>query len=158
MKRRLIWLAALVATVLLAVIVYDSTGFTWVGHTDLRIQFVVVDARTGQGIKGARIQVKQREGGFCADRTAQEFELLTDESGMTSRICEGCMSFGTQSGLKFTDTYSAHTPRWQARITAKGYRESEEIDIEGNPVYRRHIRRVGTGAAEMVVRVALSPN
>jgi hypothetical protein len=158
MKPRLVWLTALVATVLLTVIVYDSSGFSWVGHTDLRIQFVVVDAHTGQGIKGARIQVKQREGGFCADRTAQEFALLTDESGTTSRICEACMSFGTQSGLKFTDTYSAHPPRWQARIVADGYRESEEIDIEQNPVYRRQIKRVRPEAAEMVVRVALSPN
>jgi hypothetical protein len=158
MKRWWIWPATLAAFALLAVVVYDGFGFSWVGRTDLRIEFVVVDARTGQGIERAKICVKQGEGGFCSDRTAKEFELLTDQSGTASRMCEGCMSFGTQSGLKFTDTYSAHPPRWRARIAAEGYRESDNIDVEEDPVYIRQIKRVGPGAAEMVVRVALSPN
>lgn len=60
MNRLWTWPATLGAIALLAVVAYDRSAlFSWVGNTDLRIEFAVVDATTGLGIERAKILVKQ---------------------------------------------------------------------------------------------------
>ena len=153
MKRFGLWLVPL-AVIAGGVFLYDSFGIAWVGHTDLEIEFLVVDAHTGQTLEAAAIDVMQDEGGFCEDRSEQRFELFTDRNGQARRVCRSCMCFGTQSGLKFKDTYRVHLPYWHFRVSANGYESSEQQDLS-IPRYIKQAKQVDPGIARLVVPVAL---
>ncbi|MGQ0634505.1 MAG: hypothetical protein ACT4QC_07840 [Planctomycetaceae bacterium] len=145
-----IWPATFTALGILAVSLYDGVMTRWVGNADLHVQFVVADALSGKRLERSVIHVKQIPEGFCEGRTAREFELQTE-------ICKCCMSFGTQSGLKFTDTYFVRLPHWDVRVSAEGYHESEPLYLPESD-YVVQARRAGPGGAEVVIHVALSPN
>jgi hypothetical protein len=154
MKRFWLCLSSL-AVIAVAVFIYDSSRVVWVGHTDLEVEFHVVDADTGEPVEGAAIAVRQDAGGFCEDTSAREFELLTDGDGEAQRVSHSCMCFGTQSRLKFTDTYFVHLPWWHFRVSAGGHKTSTTQDLDV-PAYIRKAKRAAPGIARLVVQVELA--
>src|SRR5262249_48273690 len=147
MKRFWLCLAPFVV-IAVAILIYDSFRIAWVGHTDLEIEFRIMSADTGESIEGAAIAVKQDAGGFCEDTSAREFELHTDQDGKAQRVAKSCMCFGTQSRLKFTDTYAVHLPSWRFRVSADGYRPSATQDLDV-PEYIRKTKRAAPGTARL---------
>jgi hypothetical protein len=122
----------------------------WVGHTDLEIECIVTDALTGDPIKGALIHVRS-EGGLCAEREEQQFELKTDANGSVKRLIKDCMCFGTRG--RNIDTYFVHLPWWFYQVRANSYHPSEwtELNIPQNV---RQVQR-GKPAATLVVPIQL---
>jgi hypothetical protein len=108
----------------------------------------------GQTLEAAAIDVMQDAGGFCEDRSELRFELVTDLNGRVRRLCRSCMCFGTQSGLKFKDTYAVHLPKWHFRVSADGYESTEQQYLD-TPDYIRQAKRVAPGIARLAVHVAL---
>lgn len=154
MRKRWRWTVLLVAAIPLAVLAYDrAVKSSWVGYADLEIEFLVVDAASGQPVKGAEVAI-QSEGGFYAERDEAPFTLRTDAVGSARRVCHDSMCFGTQSGMRVTDTYAVHLPWWSYRVSAPGYQPTSPdfLDV-GERV--RQVQRVGPRAARLVVRVLL---
>lgn len=140
----------------LLIIAYDRIAMVWwVGSTDLQVDFEVVEEGTGEPIEGATIRIEQSEGGFCEDRSAAEFELVTDAAGRASRSCRRCMCFGTESGLRFTDTFSSHLPKWRVAISAPGHSDSIS-KLGDSPEHSKSIRRIEKGLAAVTIRGALT--
>jgi hypothetical protein len=125
----------------------------WVGSTDLEVAFAVTDAATSSPIPGARIEV-QSEGGFYEERDKQEFVLVAGADGVARKECRQSMCFGTQSGLRFTNTFVVHLPWWRYRVVAGGYHPTEWADLDVLEL-RRLVRRAGPGKAELVVPATL---
>ena len=125
----------------------------WVGSADLTIEFLVTDADTGEPIKDAEILIRS-EGGFYEEREPQELRLQTDLSGVARYVCRRSMSFGTQSGLRFTNTYCVHLPFWFVGITSPGYTSVEPFELDSLP-FSRAVKEVGPQQARLVVPVSL---
>jgi hypothetical protein len=125
----------------------------WVGSTNLEVEFAVADAGSGDPIPGARVDI-QSEGGFQEERDKQGFALVADPGGVARKECRNSMCFGTQSGLRFTDTYVVHLPWWRFRVTAPGYEPSEWVFLDA-PEYVRQAQRAGPRRAKLVAAVSL---
>jgi hypothetical protein len=153
-RKRWRWIVLLMAAAPLAALAYDRTvKLSWVGHADLEIEFMVVDAASGQSIEGAEVAV-QSEDGFYAERDEASFTLRTDAVGAAHRVCHDSMCFGTQSGLRVTDTYAVHLPWWTFRVSALGYQPTDPdfLDLRERV---RQVQRVSPRAAKLAVRVPL---
>jgi hypothetical protein len=153
-RNRWRWMVLLMAVPPLTVLAYDrAVKSSWVGHADLEVEFVVVDAASDQPIEGAELAI-QSDGGFYAERDEAPFTLRTDAGGAARRVCHDSMCFGTQSGLRVTDTYAVHLPWWTFRVSAPGYQptDPELLDVRERV---RQVQRVGPRAAKLVVRVPL---
>lgn len=153
MPRR--WWILLLSVIALPLLVwgYDRLLMTrWVGDTDLEVEFVVTDSVTGGPVPRARVEI-QSEGGFYAEDFKQDFTLTGDDSGVARKECLHSMCFGTQSQLRFTDTFAVHLPFWRYRVVAGGYHSTEWIEL-GLP-QARQVQRAGHGKAKLVVPVAL---
>jgi hypothetical protein len=154
-RRRWRWFV-LLAAIPLAALGYDRLfKVYWVGGADLEVEFLVVDAATGAPIEGAEVAV-QSDGGFYEGKERDEapFALRTDAAGAARRVCRDSMCFGTQSGLRITDTYVVHLPWWTFRVSAPGY-EPAGPDFLDMPERVRQVRRAGPRAAKLEVRVPL---
>lgn len=146
------WLVAgLIAAVLLLLTLPAVQMVTWVGHTDLAVEFAVNDAATGGPIPKAAVEIHS-EGGFYEEREPQDFKLVAGPDGHVSCLCRNSMCFG-RSGL-FSDTFAVHLPWWRFRVVVDGYEPGEwtELDV---PEYFRQARRAGSGKAKLVVPVTL---
>jgi hypothetical protein len=115
------WLLLIVCLTLLVLWGYDYL-FTvyWVNFVDLEVEFAVTDANSGHPIPGARIDVFP-EGGFTQEREKQRFELTTDANGLAHTQCNHCMCGGSESGLRFTDTFGLSLPGWRYQVQAPGF-------------------------------------
>jgi hypothetical protein len=150
------WKRLLVAAVVLPLLVWGCDSVQtiyWVGSTDLEVEFAVTDSATGSTIPDARVEV-QSEGGFYEERDKQEFVLIAGADGVARKECHGSMCFGTQSGLRFTNTFVVHLPWWRYRVVAEGFDPTEwdNLDVLEQ---RRQVRRAGPGRAKLVVPVSL---
>jgi hypothetical protein len=125
----------------------------WVGHTDLEIEFVVVDGDSDQPVPGARIDLYS-VGRSYDYQDGEQFHLLADAVGVARKECLGTMCSGTQSGLRFTDTYVVHLPCWLFRVSAQGFEQTEWVELDTCEYYRQ-AQRVGPCKARLVVQVAL---
>jgi hypothetical protein len=144
------WLLG-IGLILLLVWGYDRVQrVLWVGHTDLLVEFVVVEAGSEQPIPGARIDVHS-QGGYD-EREEQKFHLLTDASGTVRKECRGCLCSGARSGLGFTDTYSVRLPWWHFQVSADGFEPTEWMELPVPEISRR-VRRGQPD--KVVVRVSL---
>lgn len=153
-RRRVKWLLVAALAVPLLAWGYDRLMMIyWVGSADLTIEFVVTDQVTGQPVPVGRVEVKS-DGGLYAEDFKQEFILEADAGGVARKECPRCMSFGTQSGLRYTDTYIVHLPEWRFRTTADGY-EPGEWEFLDAPEHVRRVHRVGPGRAALTMPVAL---
>jgi hypothetical protein len=153
-RRWLKWLLLVVLSVPLLVWGCDRIQtIYWVGSTDLEVEFVVTDAISGLPLSGAQIEVKS-EGGFYEQRDEREFTLVADPDGIARKECRNSMCFGTQSGLRFTDTYVVHLPCWLFRVTAPNYEPSDWVDLDVWENVSR-VQRVGPGRAKLVVPASL---
>lgn len=103
-------------------------GVRWVGRTNLEVHFLVVDRETNQPISEAKIHVRARPGGFCRNRDAREFTIVTDAQGNAKQMCEECMCFGTRS--TFENTYGVHLPWWTFHVVASDYIATQPTDLE----------------------------
>jgi len=150
--RTLLLIAAIVVPLLLWG--YDRVQtIYWVGSTDLEVEFAITDAATGSPIPGSRIEV-QSEGGFYEEQDKQEFVLVAGAHGVARKECRGSMCFGTQSGLRFTNTFVVHLPWWRYRVVSEGYEPTEWTDVDVLEL-RRQVRRTSPGKAGLVVPVSL---
>lgn len=150
------WTRLLIAAVVLPLLVWGCDyvqTIHWVGSTDLEVEFVITDAATGGPVPGSRVEV-QSEGGFYEERDKQEFVLATGADGVARKECRESICFGTQSGLRFTNTYVVHLPWWRYRVVAEGYTSTawDELDVLE---LRRQVRRAGPAKANLAVPVSL---
>jgi hypothetical protein len=125
----------------------------WVGSIDLDVEFQVTDRATGNPIPGATVEV-QSEGGFYEERDKHAFVLVADASGVARKECRNSMCFGTQSGLRFTDTFAVHLPWWRFRVVAPGFTPSTWANLD-EPRYIQQARRVGPKKARLIVPLSL---
>jgi hypothetical protein len=125
----------------------------WVGSTDLEVEFALTDAANGAPISGAKVEVHS-EGGFYAEDYKQEFALVADANGLARKECLESMCFGTESGLRFTDTFAVHLPFWRFRAIAEGYEPSKWFNLDVLEM-QRQVRRAGPHKAKLVVPVSL---
>ena len=133
---------------------YDRlVAIHWVGHTDLEIEFIVVAESTAEPIEGATIQIRS-EGGLNDEREPKRFALTTDPDGVSRRTCTGCMCFGTQSGLRFTNTFVVHIPWWYYQVSAEGFESTGEVSLDMIQ-NGRNIHRLGGGKSKLTVRLVL---
>src|SRR5262249_39986542 len=140
------------AVVALATVLYDRLQvFHWVGSADLTIEFLVTDAETGEPIQNADILIHS-EGGFYEERHPRDFRLRTDSKGAVRYVCRRSMSFGNQSGLRFTDTFNVHLPWWFVGVAAPGYQTIEPFELEA---YHQPVKEVGPRHAKLIVPIAL---
>jgi hypothetical protein len=152
-KRRRTWLFALILDSL-AVWLWDRfQTMLWVGSTDLEIEFAVTDAATGRPVEAAKIEIDS-DGGFYAEREKQRFELVTNRGGVATKVCRNSMTFGTRSGLRFTDTFGIHLPYWRFQTSAAGYEKQEWKYLDPSE-YAREVRRFEPNGAKLVVRLSL---
>jgi hypothetical protein len=153
LRSRRLWffLAVVVLLLLLGLVIIQGSTLTihWVGFTDLEIEFFVMDAVTGQPIKGATIQVLT-EDCLCAAEDKQ-FSLTTDHNGSLRHLTMDCMCFGTSGPT--IDTYVVHLPSWTYQVKAAGYVSTEWTSLDV-PENIRQLKRAKP-AARLVVRVAL---
>jgi hypothetical protein len=146
----------LVAAVALPLLVWGFDRvwtISWVGSTDLEVAFAVTDAATGGPVPGARVEV-QSDGGFYEERDKQEFTLVAGADGLARKECRDSMSFGTQSGLRFTNTFAVHLPWWRYRVVAERYNPTEWAHLDVSEL-RRQVQRAGPGKAKLIVPVSL---
>jgi len=116
------WLIfATVAILVVGLVAFFTFGQTikWVGHTDLEVSFVVIDADTGQPVPNATIHIRAEPGGFCEEPQQPEFTITTDENGHAKQLATNCMCFGSKG--TFEDTFASHLPQWSFHATATGY-------------------------------------
>ena len=125
---------------------------TWVGSTDVAIQFVVTDAETGVPIPNAVIRVHAETGGFCEECDEREFKVQTDQSGTGTHVCKRCMCYGSES--VFENTFGVHLPEWCYRAKASGYAASD-LEFLGTEEHHKSVRRSKPNAT-VTVPVRLS--
>jgi hypothetical protein len=131
-----------------------SQTIRWVGATHLDVQFLVTDADSGQPVQGACIHVWS-EGGFYDGAWEKDrgklFELRTDAAGRVCRECRNNRCSGTQSRLRFTNSYNVTIPSWSLRVSAEGYQPSTWVDLE----YAGKCVRAGPERDVLMVHVVL---
>ena len=153
-RRCCLWLLLAACVTPLLVWGYDRAYMImWVGSTDLTVEFAVTDADTDHPIPGARVEIDS-QGGFYEERDKQIFALVADEGGVARKECRESMCFGTQSALRFTDTYVVHMPFWYFRVVAEGYEPTEWEYIDDTELVRK-VQRTGPRKARLVVPVSL---
>lgn len=155
-RRRWFTLSGFAVIPLLALGYDRLSTIHWVGGTDLEVEFIITDRRTGLPIDNASIFVRS-EGGLSGERDETDFTLTTGVDGTVRRVCHECMCFGSRSGLRFTDTYVVHVPRWDFRVSAQGYDTSNFVFLDV-PEYVRQVQRVGPRSAKLEVHQSLRPS
>lgn len=157
MSKRFTWTArilllpiVLTAIVLLALLCDRMLWIDWVGHTDLAITFIVVDAETEEPIPNAVLHVHS-DGGLFEEREATDFELVTDLQGTVTRLCRRCMC-GGQGGL-LRNTFFVSLPWWSIHASAPGYSPNETI-VLNETKYSRRVERNREGAT-LSLRISL---
>jgi hypothetical protein len=149
-------LAGVIAAVpLLVAWGYDRLQtMSWVGYTDLEVEFAVTDAETGVAIEGATINQVNSEGGTYHEEGEKSFSLNTDARGFARRTCTRVMCSGGHSGLGFEETYTVDLPWWYYRISAPGYETTSVISLNEIENVRR-VQRIGRGQAKLVAPTAI---
>ena len=140
----------LIAVVILLICLPLFQTVSWVGSTDLEVDFAVVDASTGRPVPGTTIDIHS-EGGYYEERDRQDFTLTTGPDGRVRRLCRDCMCSGT-SRWKI-DTYAVRLPWWYYRVSAPGYHPTEPTEL-GVPENRGKVRR-GKPAGKVLIEVPL---
>jgi hypothetical protein len=126
----------------------------WVGVTNLRIEFVVMNADSGQPIPDARIKVKSHGGFYDGGHEGEgPFELVTDAAGTVSRQLTNNRCIGSVSALKFTDTHHVYMPHWGVQVFAPGYRPSAWVNLAEE--YHGQVERQGPENNRLVVRIPM---
>jgi len=151
------WKRLLIASIALPLLAFGFDRILtihWVGSTDLEVTFVVADASTGKPIPNARVEI-QSEGGLYEERDRQEFVLVAAADGIARKECRSSMCFGTQSRLRFTDTFVVHLPSWRYRVVAQGFQSAEWADLDVLE-FRRQVKRDAPGKAKLVIPVTLN--
>ena len=140
-RRWWMWLLGVGLVPLLLWVCDSAQGISWVGSTDLAVEFMVTELGSGNPISGARVEI-QSEGGFYEEPEKGEFVLSADKNGVARKECRNNMCCGTRSGLRFTDTFSVHMPWWLYRVSAPGFQSSEWAGINMSAVrYPAHRTR-----------------
>jgi hypothetical protein len=139
---------------LLLVVGYDRMQMMyWVGRTDLEVAIAVTDAESGRALVEARIDAVS-EGGLYDKPHPEQFQLVTGADGTARQLCSNSMCFGTESGLRFTNSFVVHLPWWYVRVSAPGYESSDLIQID-TPENARRVQRVGPNKTQLVVPIEL---
>jgi hypothetical protein len=151
-RKPLQWVVGgLIVLLILMILVLGLIEVHWVGGTDLTVEFVTIDADTGQPITGSTIKINS-EGGFYKESEPRDFELTTGEDGTARYICQNTMCFGT-SGT-FTNTFVVHLPWWNYTVSAPGYQTSERIYLDSSETARQ-VKRIGPGVSKVAVPIPL---
>jgi hypothetical protein len=151
-RKPLQWVVGgLIVLLILMIYFVVSIKIHWVGSTDLTVEFITIDADTGQQIAGAKIKIHS-DGGFYKEREPRDFELTTGGDGTAQYQCLNSMCFGTSSML--TNTFAVHLPWWNYIVSAPGYQLSERIYLDTSESARQ-VKRIGLGVSKLVVPITL---
>jgi hypothetical protein len=152
-RNKFIFAATVASLILIFGAVRLLTVVSWVGHCDIDIGFVVVDANTGSPIPNATIHIRADGHGFCKDREPSVFMLDCDANGYASQM-DKCMCFGTSR--LFSNSFGMHLPHWWYSASAPGFTDSEQAFLDDGENNRR-VKR-GKPAASLSVTVPLIRN
>lgn len=103
-----------------------ATNVKWVGTADLEVDFVIIDAETGQPIPDAMIYVREEQG-VGKNRQINSFTIAGDGNGHAKRVSTDCMSFGSRGA--FEDIFAIRPPSWRFFATAAEYANSDPEDL-----------------------------
>lgn len=153
MRRLLRITVIFLALTLLGAVIYDTTHvLRWSGATELTVEFVVLDAETGQPVDGAVLHIFG-----CSSRGIGEahFHTTTEPDGVAQLVIPYYACDGVLSRLHFTDTRVVSNPNWTiVSVTAPGYQALGTFSIREEP-YRREITHTGPSKDHLVVPIAL---
>ena len=153
MIRRWLYIALVIVATSFLAVVYDQVLFySWVGYTELEIEFVVTDS--GRPVPGASVQVHSEGGFFKGGEEEEDFVLVTDGNGIARTSCDDVWCSGEKSGLRLTDTYDVYMPWWQFQVTAPDYHASECYFLASRE-FNKQVQRLGPGKAKLVVPIQL---
>jgi hypothetical protein len=129
MRRKIIIIAGLIcAFVLVAAVLLPALQVAkWVGHTDVDIQFRVIDSETHAPIAAATIYIAPQEGLPFDEQTREAFSIVTDDNGLAARMATGCMCAGSKG--MFEDTFFPSLPPWTYQVKAEGYEDSAKLQL-----------------------------
>src|SRR5262245_27986956 len=90
----------------------------WVGDKDLNVEFVVLDAGTGQPIPRAQVQIyNPHPSSLCGSEYCEEkFSRTADERGRITFFCRQCQCSGLQNWRR--DTFAIHVPAWYIEVSS----------------------------------------
>lgn len=134
-----------------------SAMSSWVGQTELEIEFVVTRDGTGEPVEGATIALTlDRDFWYSDERVLgarRESSLQTDRDGIASCVRPDSMCYGTESGLRCTNTYFVSLPPWHCQASAAGFEPSQPVNLVTE--YYGRAKRIAPGKAKVVVPICL---
>lgn len=136
-----------------ALLLMVGSTIAWVGSSDLQVRFRVTAAKTGQPVPNATIHITVDEVCFCDAPDSPAFTLTTDEHGIATQVCTGCMRFGSRNLLQ--DSVHMHLPAWYFHATAPQYESTEASHLGYSSQYAGLVQR-GDPWATVDVPVVLS--
>ncbi len=145
----------LIALLFIGIVCFGSRSLS-LGSTNLEVQFVVVDGKTGTPIEGALIQVKSYGGFYATDdeiRDAEGFSLTTNNDGLASRECKRTWVVSEELGI-FTIHRHVRIPNWVYAVGAKEYRDTEKYQLDTHE-NGRATEHLGSKSDRLVIRIAL---
>lgn len=155
MRRPLRTTLIVLGVLALAVVLYDRLQvIRWVGSTELIVEIHVIDVETGQPVDGAVLDI-YAEDKRLVDGRENPVRFIAAQDGIVRHVIPSMTTGGTQSGQRFTDTYSVRPLDWMIlSVTASGYQSPEPFSLT-DPPYRRKTVPVGPGKDQFVVPIAV---
>jgi hypothetical protein len=93
-----------------------------VGHTKVRISFVVLDADTGEPVEGASIQLRDADYADDPDLQPYNLDFETGTDGSASVLLNLQFTSSTDSAHRLL-SFHVRYPYWDMRIRREGYEE-----------------------------------
>lgn len=155
-RRRILVVMAVIAVPLL-LLGYDRILMVfWDGRTELEVEFIISDAKTGDRIIGATVEarnlekVRQENGNY---EYVMAFSLNSDAEGVARTVCRR-FTCGRESGLSFTNTFTVESLDWEYRVTANGYLPTEWAYIDAREI-NQLVKRVSPDKTKVIWSVLL---
>ena len=97
---------------------------------DLEVEFVVLDAETGQPIPHNKVWFFNPHPSDLCGREYREaqFSRVADSDGRVTLFAQQCMCSGMRNWHR--DTFAIHVPAWYILVSAAGYQTSELVDLQ----------------------------
>lgn len=149
-RAKIVTACLVVPTILFGLIICFPT-IEWVGHTHLKVEFLVIDHETGEPIPGADFAF----GSFQRDERGGTAFLKTDEEGKTSFTFRDIMCSGKENLLFRIDTFGCEVPFWSFQVAANGYERTELMPLHQYDK-KEAIKRTGPAKSKIVVFVPLN--
>jgi hypothetical protein len=125
---RWMMVAVAVIAVVNAVLIHFYPGEDWVGHASIRLEFVILDAPTGQPLEGASIRLVE---------VAPEYEAITEADGRAKIVIDATVC-GQSSLVRNTRVVNY---AWTLLVTCNGHRRVNQdlSEVTRGPRYHSDV-------------------